>query len=107
MQVLHLDKRITKQQHEIKDLNKKLEEKQKKLKIREYYLIEILRQFQKFINFVLKATPTQAEFLLNIERITRLELNDAVSLIIHKLRRQTYIFFSCSFQLNLNVNVLF
>lgn len=80
-QVQHLDKKITKQRYQIKDLRKQLEDRQKKLKIREFYLIQILKQFQKFINFVLKATPTQAEFLLNIEKITRTELDIAVSIL--------------------------
>lgn len=80
-QVQHLDKKITKQRYKIKDLKKQLEDRHKKLKIREYYLIQILKQFQKFINFVLKSTPTQAEFMLNIEKIARAELDASVSTI--------------------------
>lgn len=83
----HLDKKITKQQYQIQNLRKQLQVRQKKLKIREFYLIQILKQFQKFINFVLKATPTQAEFLLNIEKITKTELDTAV--------RTVYPFLQC------------
>ncbi|KAJ8977084.1 hypothetical protein NQ317_008427, partial [Molorchus minor] len=49
-----------------------------KLNLRETCLLEILRQFQKFINFALKAAPTQAEFLLSVEKMMVFELADTI-----------------------------
>lgn len=77
----HLEKVITKQKDEMEKLQEKFKERQKKLRIREHYLTEVLKQFQKFINFVLRAAPTQAEFLLNLEKLTRFELIEAVSFV--------------------------
>lgn len=42
-------------------------------------MVEVLRQFQKFINFALRATPTQAEFLLNVEKMMLFELTQSIS----------------------------
>lgn len=36
-------------------------------------LVEVVREFQKFINFAFKAVPGQAEFLLCLESILRPE----------------------------------
>lgn len=60
----------------IRNLTKIKEKKTKQLEVRERCLKEILRQFQKFIYFALKATPTQGEFLLNIDKLIRYELDD-------------------------------
>lgn len=54
--------------------------------------MEILKQFQKFINFALQATPTQAEFLLSTEKLLVMELTDALQNIreegVNKLKRR-------------------
>ncbi|XP_046734956.1 uncharacterized protein LOC124404667 [Diprion similis] len=39
-------------------------------------LIEVVREFQKFINFALRAVPGQAEFLLSLESLLILEADD-------------------------------
>lgn len=75
-----LEKKLTKKRNVIKSYKKEVIEKQRKFRIRQYYLIQILKQFQKFINFVLKATPTQAEFLLNLEKIAKAEI-DATNIV--------------------------
>lgn len=41
--------------------------------------MEIIRQWQKFINYVLKASPTQAEFLLDKEKLLLWEFTQAVA----------------------------
>ncbi|XP_046608481.1 uncharacterized protein LOC124299349 [Neodiprion virginianus] len=51
-------------------------------KLWENKLIEVVREFQKFINFALRAVPGQAEFLLSLESLLILEADD-------KLREQT------------------
>ncbi|XP_015517860.2 uncharacterized protein LOC107222853 [Neodiprion lecontei] len=51
-------------------------------KLWENKLIEVVREFQKFINFALRAVPGQAEFLLSLESLLILEADD-------KLRKQT------------------
>ncbi|XP_050304906.1 uncharacterized protein LOC126742308 [Anthonomus grandis grandis] len=58
------------------------EEKQKQIKevnIREICLLEVIKQFQKFINFAFKSAPTQAEFLLSVEKMMVFELAKEVS----------------------------
>lgn len=67
------EKEITTRKQEIE-----AEEEHKRLEIREQCVLEILRQFQKFINFALRASPTQAEFLLSVERMMLFELTSAV-----------------------------
>ncbi|KYB25659.1 hypothetical protein TcasGA2_TC034853 [Tribolium castaneum] len=60
----------------IKKLKTIRDKKTKQVSVREKCLIEILRQFQKFIYYALKASPTQGEFLLNINKLIRYELDD-------------------------------
>jgi hypothetical protein len=60
----------------IKKLTRIKNKKIRQLNVRERCLIEILRQFQKFIYFALKAAPTQGEFLLNINKLIKFELDD-------------------------------
>lgn len=62
---------------QIETLQTKLELEKKRLEQREFYLLQVLKQFQKFINFVLGAAPTQAEFLLNIEHMMSFEIKEA------------------------------
>lgn len=61
-------------QEEINSLSERLNNARIKLSLREEFLLEIIRQFQKFINFALRATPTQAEFLLSVEKMMLFEL---------------------------------
>lgn len=49
-----------------------------KIKVREAILFDIIKQFQKFIYFVLRAVPMQAEYLLNVERLMIFELTKTV-----------------------------
>ncbi|XP_063922847.1 uncharacterized protein LOC135137188 isoform X1 [Zophobas morio] len=70
-------KSISKQKsNEIKDLMKLKIKRERQFIVREQCLVEILRQYQKFIYFALKAVPTQAEFLLNIDQLLKFELDD-------------------------------
>lgn len=50
--------------------------------------MEILRQWQKFINYVLKASPTQAEFLLDKEKLLLWEFTEAVTKSEHPKRTE-------------------
>lgn len=45
-------------------------------KLWENKLLEVVREFQKFINFAFRAVPGQAEFLLSLESILILETDD-------------------------------
>lgn len=65
-------------QSEIDELVTKLERLKIKFSLREEFLMEILRQFQKFINFALRATPTQGEFLLSVEKMMLFELTKTI-----------------------------
>ncbi|RZC32927.1 golgin subfamily A member 4-like [Asbolus verrucosus] len=67
---------IREQAHTIKRITRIKNRRLKQLNVRERCLIEILRQFQKFIYFALKASPTQGEFLLNIDKLIKFELDD-------------------------------
>lgn len=51
----------------------------KNVAIRETCLIEVLKQFQKFINFALKSAPAQAEFLLSVEKMMAFELTKNIA----------------------------
>ncbi|XP_076266129.1 uncharacterized protein LOC143199892 [Rhynchophorus ferrugineus] len=51
----------------------------REIALRERCLLEITRQFQKFVNFALRASPTQAEFLLSVEKMLVYELTDTVA----------------------------
>ncbi|XP_018333092.1 uncharacterized protein LOC112904709 [Agrilus planipennis] len=62
----------------ITELNETIKEKQRQLDLREEYLREIIQQYQKFINFALKSSPTQAEFLLSLEKMLLFELTKQV-----------------------------
>lgn len=48
-------------------------------KICETKIIEIVKQFQKFINFAFDAVPGQADFLLSLESLLTLELDQNIS----------------------------
>lgn len=60
----------------VKHLTKALNESKKEVNLREQCILEILKQFQKFVYFALRAVPTQAEFLLSIEKLMIFELTD-------------------------------
>lgn len=47
--------------------------------IRETCLKEVINQFQKFIDFALRAAPAQAEFLLSVEKMMVFELTNKVA----------------------------
>nr|CAH7731723.1 unnamed protein product [Callosobruchus chinensis] len=62
----------------IKKLNKDMVVEKQEVSLRERCILEIIKQFQKFINFALRAAPTQAEFLLSVEKMMVFELVDAM-----------------------------
>lgn len=68
-----LNKTIANKDVEISKITEECEAKQKLVELREQCVLAILKQFQKFINFALKATPTQAEFLLDIKKMMTFE----------------------------------
>lgn len=78
-QIKKLQKDLIIRKTEIIKLNQEFIEAEKNSQIREQCVIEVLKQFQKFINFALKSTPTQAEFLLNVEKIMLFELTQTLS----------------------------
>lgn len=78
-QIKELQKTVANKQIEIKNLQKDFLEKEKNSQIREQCIVEVLKQFQKFINFALRATPTQAEFLLSVEKMMLFELAQSIS----------------------------
>ncbi|XP_057651781.1 uncharacterized protein LOC130891197 [Diorhabda carinulata] len=73
-----LDKKIDKNETTVKKLKEEVENQIKNVQLRETCVLEILRQYQKFINFALKSAPTQAEFLLSIEKLMLFELTDTL-----------------------------
>lgn len=71
-----LTNRINDKTGNIKHLTKALEKSKKETNLRETCILEIIKQYQKFINFVLRSAPTQAEFMLSIEKMMIFELTD-------------------------------
>ncbi|XP_060533449.1 cilia- and flagella-associated protein 45-like [Cylas formicarius] len=53
----------------IAKLAKAKAQKSREVEVRDASLLEILKQFQKFINFALKSAPKQSEFLLSVEKM--------------------------------------
>lgn len=77
-EIEELREKLTETEITIRKQEIESQEKQKRLEVREQCVLEILRQFQKFINFALRASPTQAEFLLSVEQMMLFELTSAV-----------------------------
>ncbi|GJQ75925.1 hypothetical protein Trydic_g17984 [Trypoxylus dichotomus] len=73
-----LEKKIAQQAEQIQQLTEQNEQKQNQLNIREECVLEILKQFQKFINYALRATPTQAEFLLDVRKMMLFEITQSL-----------------------------
>ncbi|CAG9861983.1 unnamed protein product [Phyllotreta striolata] len=69
-----LNRKVAIQMETIKRLEKDLQNNMKQVFVRERCYKEILKQYQKFINYALKACPTQAQFLLSLERLMSFEL---------------------------------
>lgn len=80
-----LEKSIGEKCHQVKVLTRKLIESKKETSLRETCILEIIKQYQKFINFVLKSAPTQAEFLLSIEKLMVFELTDNILNVPEKI----------------------
>ncbi|XP_050499125.1 uncharacterized protein LOC126879855 isoform X2 [Diabrotica virgifera virgifera] len=78
-----LSTKIVDKKTNIKKLKKTVRKQMKDLQLRETCVLEILKQYQKFISFALRAAPTQAEFLLCIEKLMAFELTESQS----KLKR--------------------
>lgn len=78
-EIEELHEKLTEKQITIRKQELEMEEKRKHLEVREACILEILRQFQKFINFALRASPTQAEFLLSVEKMMLFELTTAIN----------------------------
>ncbi|XP_018573237.1 uncharacterized protein LOC108912488 [Anoplophora glabripennis] len=77
-EIKKLNKLISDKDHRIKTLTEETNKQIMEVNLRETCLLEIIRQFQKFINFALRAAPTQAEFLLSIEKMMAFELTKTV-----------------------------
>ncbi|KAF5307933.1 hypothetical protein FQR65_LT06500 [Abscondita terminalis] len=80
----HLQDVVADKDVEIVRLNKEMDEKLKELDKREQCLKELLCQYQKFIYFALRSCPTQAEFLLDPEKLLLFELTHYFPQIISK-----------------------
>lgn len=78
LEIAQLETANEKRQTEIQNLVEETKNLKTKLILREEFLTEILKQFQKFINFALRATPTQAEFLLNVKKMMLFELTNTL-----------------------------
>lgn len=65
---------------QISALAQQLDENHSKLHVREACLRELIRQYQKFINFALRSVPTQAEFLLSLEQLLLYELTETINM---------------------------
>lgn len=77
-QIALMGKHLGSKNDKIKQLSQQLKDSQKETSLREKCILEIIKQYQKFINFVLKSAPTQAEFLLSIEKMMVFELTDSI-----------------------------
>ncbi|KAK5644668.1 hypothetical protein RI129_005968 [Pyrocoelia pectoralis] len=73
-EIEHLHSVISNKEERYAELLMIEEKKAIQLDQRDEYLKEILRQFQKFINFALRSSPTQAEFLLDVEKLATFQL---------------------------------
>ncbi|CAH1126854.1 unnamed protein product [Ceutorhynchus assimilis] len=63
----------------IETISKEKHEAINNVSLREACLLEVIKQFQKFINFALRAAPTQAEFLLSVEKMLVFELTQNIT----------------------------
>ncbi|XP_030761525.1 uncharacterized protein LOC115886491 [Sitophilus oryzae] len=78
-QIEKLHREVKVRDDQIVSLNIVSKQKSEHINMREKCLLEIIRHFQKFINFALRSAPTQAEFLLSVEKMLVFELTDAVA----------------------------
>lgn len=90
-EVQELHDQVIERDVEIRKLKEEAEKREKHLQVREECVVEILRQFQKFINFALRSSPTQAEFLLSVEKMMVYELTDALAIPQAKKKKYTCI----------------
>lgn len=63
------DKEIKTRDTKIKDLQKVIDSKGNEINYNKDILKDVVKQFQKFINFALKETPGQAEFVLSLQKL--------------------------------------
>lgn len=75
-EIKKLSKAVSNKNERIKSFCEEKKKKEREVNLREACLLEIIRHFQKFINFALRAAPTQAEFLLSIEKMMAFELTN-------------------------------
>nr|XP_023011492.1 uncharacterized protein LOC111501809 [Leptinotarsa decemlineata] len=69
---------ISQKDIELLELKEQVKKHIKEVQLRETCILGVIKQFQKFINFALRSAPTQAEFLLSIEKMLVFELTDAI-----------------------------
>lgn len=74
-----LNQIIKEKDAQILKLTEEKNTKQRQLDVREKCVLEILKQFQKFINYALRATPAQAEFLLDVRKMMLFEITQALA----------------------------
>lgn len=77
-EIAKLNKITKNKERRIQKLRNTVKQKKKEIELREACILSIIAQFQKFINFALKAAPTQAEFLLSVEKMMVFELTHAI-----------------------------
>ncbi|KAL1491541.1 hypothetical protein ABEB36_012123 [Hypothenemus hampei] len=83
-----LQKRIKTKELELEVTSSEKQKQIMEVSIREKCLKEVIKHFQKFINFALKSAPTQAEFLLSIEKMMVFELTSQVTKMVVPKRKK-------------------
>lgn len=66
-------------QAQLAEANRIIRQKTKRLISQERILFDIIGEFRKFVYFVLRAEPKQAEYLLNVEKLMIFELTKTVA----------------------------
>lgn len=65
------DKEIKTRDKRIKDLQNAIDSKENEISHNKEAIKDIIKQFQKFINFALNEKPSQAEFVLSLQKILK------------------------------------
>lgn len=63
------DNEINTRDVKIKDLQKVIDSKKNEISSNKELIKDVMKQFQKFINFALKEKPGQAEFFLSLQKL--------------------------------------
>ncbi|KAL3268744.1 hypothetical protein HHI36_007846 [Cryptolaemus montrouzieri] len=78
-EINELGSQLRDRNEEITNIKAEREKLRKDVELREKALLEVIKEFQKFINFALKSVPKQAEYLLCAEKLMVFDLTEALS----------------------------